>query len=321
MVVLFRAFLHEHFLFFTYPATQREHSVHPAHLQAHSVDKLRHQESLWREDLQSGGIPRTTTTTGSEPKELATVSRIEAYCGDPYHQYDVQEKFGERDHWAPITKEVNEFGEFGNPASIDSKFSETSYFRSQMHSDDSVESIADSDLEDGELQKMLTSPLYVQKASEETRCNGHAGERGKCTKHSSRPKGKFEVSFIWRSESFGGNPMHCFSSEQGNLIRGPVFRNADPSNLRGSLLEGKKDHFLNQARSDMAKQELMSNLSISASVNHNDKRKSKDWRYRTHNTDLLSPDENMFDYKKKFVYERKSSRNTEIQNMREMGRK
>ena len=34
-----------------------------------------------------------------------------------------------------------------------------------MHFDDSVESIAGSDLEDGELQKMLTSPLYAQKAS------------------------------------------------------------------------------------------------------------------------------------------------------------
>ena len=45
--------------------TQREHSVHPAHLQAPSVDKLRHQESLWREDLQSGGNPRTTTPTGT----------------------------------------------------------------------------------------------------------------------------------------------------------------------------------------------------------------------------------------------------------------
>ena len=31
---------------------------------------------------------------------------------------------------------------------------------------------------------------------------------------------------------------------------------ATPSNLRGSLLEGNKDHLLNQARSDLAKQEL-----------------------------------------------------------------
>ena len=35
-----------------------------------------------------------------------------------------------------------------------------------------------------------------------------------------------------------------------------MFRNADPSNLRGSLLEGNKDDMLNQARSDLAKQEL-----------------------------------------------------------------
>ena len=84
MVVLSRAFLHEHFLFFTY-------LLHPAHLQAPSVDKLRHQESLWREDLQSGGNPRTTTPTGYEPNELATISRIDAYSGDPYQSFDVQE--------------------------------------------------------------------------------------------------------------------------------------------------------------------------------------------------------------------------------------
>ena len=90
----------------TYPTTQREHSVHPVHLQAPSVDKLRHQESLWREDLQSGGNPRTITPTDYEPKELATISRIEDYSGDPYQSYDVQEKVGEEDHRAPFTEEV-----------------------------------------------------------------------------------------------------------------------------------------------------------------------------------------------------------------------
>ena len=40
-----------------------------------------------------------------------------------------------------------------------------SHLQSQMHFDESMESIADSDLEDGELQKMLTSPLYAQRAS------------------------------------------------------------------------------------------------------------------------------------------------------------
>ena len=37
------------------------------------------------------------------------------------------------------------------------------YIQSQMDSDyESAESIADSDLEDGQLRKMLASPLYVQ---------------------------------------------------------------------------------------------------------------------------------------------------------------
>ena len=54
---------------FALPSTttqeREEHQVHHAHLQAPSVDKLRHQESLWREDLQCGGNPRTTTPAGT----------------------------------------------------------------------------------------------------------------------------------------------------------------------------------------------------------------------------------------------------------------
>ena len=53
-----------------------------------------------------------------------------------------------------------------------------------------------------------------------------------------------------------GEPNTLFSSEQGNLIRSSVFRNANPSNLGGYLLEGNKDHLLNLARSDLTKQEL-----------------------------------------------------------------
>ena len=69
-------------------------------------------------------------------------------------------------HRAAITEDVKEFGEIGTAGLLDSKISETSYFQSKMHFDDSVESIADSDLEDGELQKMLTSPLYAQKSQD-----------------------------------------------------------------------------------------------------------------------------------------------------------
>ena len=53
-----------------------------------------------------------------------------------------------------------------------------------------------------------------------------------------------------------GEPDAMFSSEQVNQIRSAVFSNANSPNLRTSLLEGNKDHLLNQARSDLPKQEL-----------------------------------------------------------------
>ena len=54
----------------------------------------------------------------------------------------------------PIAEDVEGFGEVG---------AEESYIQSQMHSGyDSAESIAESDLEDGELRKMVISPLYMQ---------------------------------------------------------------------------------------------------------------------------------------------------------------
>ena len=50
--------------------------------------------------------------------------------------------------------------------------------------------------------------------------------------------------------------MLCFHQSRDDQMWSSVFRNADPSNFRGSLLEGSKDHLLNQARSDLTKQEL-----------------------------------------------------------------
>ena len=110
-----------------------------------------------------------------------------------------------------------------------------SYLQSQMHFDESMESIADSDLEDGELQKLLTSPLYAQRAS-------------------GKPAALFSPKRIEQRNQMW-NPGAMFSSEQGNLIRSSVFGNANLSNLSGTLLEGNKDHLLSQARSDLAKRE------------------------------------------------------------------
>ena len=47
-----------------------ENTKYITHLQAPSVDKLRNQESLWHENLQSGGNPRTTTPTKDSTRDV-----------------------------------------------------------------------------------------------------------------------------------------------------------------------------------------------------------------------------------------------------------
>ena len=96
------------------------------------------------------------------PKNL-----IEDYSGDPYQLYGVQEKFGEDDHQARIAEEVEEVGKIDQPSDI----------QSQMTFDNSAESIADSDLEDGELQKMLTSPGFARGTSGFSRQELWSGSR------------------------------------------------------------------------------------------------------------------------------------------------
>ena len=123
-----------------------------------------------------------------------------------------------------------------------------SYLQSQMHFDESVESIADSDLEDGELQKLLTSPLYAERDSGKPDAMV-IQERGVSaqTSHSSENHGG------------SGKPAALFSpkrNEQRNQMWSSVFGKANLSNLSGTLLDGNKDHLLSQARSDPAKREL-----------------------------------------------------------------
>ena len=70
--------------------------------------------------------------------------------------YDVQREFGEQDQQAPIIEEVKEFGEIAAQSFFDHEMAEMSpvekmsHLQSQMHFDESMESIADSELEDGE---------------------------------------------------------------------------------------------------------------------------------------------------------------------------
>ena len=79
---------------------------------------------------------------------------------------------------------------------------------------------------------------------------------GKCTIDTQADRKESFRSHSSDGQKASAKPDALFSSEQGNLIRSSVFRNANPSNLKGSLLEGIEDHLLNQARSVLAKKEL-----------------------------------------------------------------
>ena len=111
---------------------------------------------------------RKSSLTGCEPKVIET-NVIETEAIDPEDleprrieldrnlgtdPYQIQERFVRENHQNPIADDVEGFGKVGT---------EKSYIQSQMHSDfDSAESTAESDLEDGESRKKVTSPLYMQ---------------------------------------------------------------------------------------------------------------------------------------------------------------
>ena len=116
-----------------------------------------------------------------------------------------------------------------------------SYLQSQMHFDESMESNADSDHEDGELQKLLTSSLYDHKASgRPDAMDIQESEVNAQTSHSSK------------SREATGRPVALFSPrqyEERDKMWSSVFS--------GTLLAGSKDHLLNQAGSDLARNEII----------------------------------------------------------------
>ena len=112
----------------------------------------------------SGGSTQFPSFTGYEPKTV----EFKDIDAEAIHPEDLEPRRNELDRNLgadpnqrqerfvrnSITEGMDELGKVG---------AEMSYLQSQMHSDDdSAESIADSDLEDGELRKMLASPLFLQ---------------------------------------------------------------------------------------------------------------------------------------------------------------
>ena len=96
-----------------------------------------------------------------------------------------------------------------------------------MQFDYSLESTADSDLEDGDLQKKLTSPLYAQKAF--WRHGAMVMQEREASAQHIRKESLRSLSS--KGQKALGKRHALFSSEQGNLIRSSAFRNANPVEL------------------------------------------------------------------------------------------
>ena len=100
--------------------------------------------------------------------------------------YQIQEIFTRNNYPNLITEDMDGFGKVS---------AETSYIQSQMQSDnDAAESIADSDLEDGELRKMLLHHClcrvegivnHLEYQLHRGTCCIVTGERSKCKAYSS----------------------------------------------------------------------------------------------------------------------------------------
>ena len=255
-LVCFISYLSNHF---TDTHDTLEHDEHLGPYERSHCDDLR----------QSGGLTQTIIPSGYEPKIIETnvidseaispadfePRRIELdrnLATDPYQIHEVFVR-------SSLTGDMEEFRKVG---------ADVSYFPSQMHSDcDSAESIADSDLEDGELRKMLASPLYLQNREDyesfrmpiaTAKLGALLQERGASAKRAQAGWRKGLGSSSSQEPSAPAKAAALFSSgtkEPGNQLKSSVFGNASPSNLGRSLLESSKDQLLSQARSERMRQE------------------------------------------------------------------
>ena len=108
-----------------------------------------------------------------------------------------------------------------------------------------------------------------------------------------------------------GKPSALFSfgnEEPGHQFKSSVFKNADPSNLGRSLLEGRKKIICSVKQNlNFWDRNIKLDLSIVVSVSSSNMLMLKDWNYKTHNTDTLNLDDNKFVYKKNYLWRKRSS--------------
>ena len=76
---------------------------------------------------------------------------------------------------------------------------------------------------------------------------------------------------------------------------------ADPANVGKSLLDGNKDHLLNQARSELMKQEHQVGSLNSCIDGLQPQAYAQEWNWRTPITDILNLEENNYACKKTYL--------------------
>ena len=151
---------------------------------------------------------------------------------------------------------------------------------------DSAESIADSDLEDGELRKMLASPMYLQNRKDHESfgmpiATGnllHCYRREELT---TREKRKLNVKFVFRIESTW--ETRCIFSSPGNSLK---VRCSVRQDLNWCSRNTKFEN---------------------ASMSYKNMLMLKDCNYKSHNMDTSNFDENKYDYKKNQLWKKNFS--------------
>ena len=207
--------------------------------------------------------------------------------------------------------------------------------QSRIDSDyDSAESIADSDLEEGELRKnvaLTTVCTWARRklwflskthSFRETRSRSNTEERCECTTYSSwsLKKRELEVKFISRATSVWETGCSVFIRERrtGKPVREFYLKYADPSKLGRPLLEGNKDHLLSQARSELTMQEHQVG-SFKSCINELQQQGcAQGLEFQNTIMDILNLEENKLVDKKNHLWRKKLLRDTQIRNIHEL---
>ena len=189
---------------------------------------------------------------------------------------------------------------------------------SQRSDYDSAESIADSDLEDGELRKMLASPLKIREReenSDSSRRPTASGKpeaviiqkRGASAQRTQADHSRREslMSSSSQEPRASGKPDVMFSSrsnEPGNQLESSMFKFANPSNLGRSLL-ARVLKIICSVRQDLnlRSKNIKSHLSINVSISFSNKLMLKEWIWMTPITDTLNLEEKNLAHKKNYL--------------------